>query len=260
LAVLICGVIGGALSACTNVLVSKGASTDGSVLITYTADSAGFYATLELYPAADHAPGTMIPVPGKAGIPQVAHTYQVLGSSGQGIMNDFQLAMAETTFGGREELHNKEGVILYPLLMTLGLQRAKTAREAILVMTRLVEEHGYGDEGESISIADKTEAWVLEIIGMGEGRKGAVWVARRVPDGEISCHANQARIGTFPLDDPANCVYSANVIDFAVEKGYYDPATGSRFILPTLTRPPTPSRSACARPASGAYTGVRPRR
>ncbi len=229
LAVLICGAIGGVLSACTNVLVSKGASTDGAVLITYTADSAGFYATLELYSAADHAPGTMIDIPGKGSIPQVPHTYQVLGSSGQGIMNEFQLAMAETTFGGRGELHNEDGTIMYPLLMTLGLQRTKTAREAILVMAQLVEEHGYGDEGESISIADKNEAWVLEIIGMGKDRKGAVWVAQRVPDGEISCHANQARIGTFPLDDPANCLYSANVIDFAVEKGYYDPASGKPF-------------------------------
>ena len=226
---LICALCGLIASACTNVLVSKGASADGSVLITYTADSAGFYAHLELYSAADHAPGTMIAVPGKESIPQVAHTYQVLGSSGQGIMNEFQLAMAETTFGGREELQNEEGTIMYPLLMTLGLQRAKTAREAILVMAQLVEQHGYGDVGESISIADKDEAWVLEIIGMGEGRKGAVWVAKRVPDGEISCHANQARIGTFPLNDPANCMYSANVIDFAVEKGYYDPASGKPF-------------------------------
>ena len=222
----LCGVLA---SACTNVLVSKGASADGSVLITYTADSAGFYAHLELYPAADHAPGTMIAVPGKEGIPQVAHTYQVLGSSGQGIMNEFQLAMAETTFGGRAELHNEEGTIMYPLMMTLGLQRAKTAHEAILIMAQLVEQHGYGDEGESISIADKDEAWVFEIIGMGKGRKGAVWVALRVPDGEISCHANQARIGTFPLNDPANCMYSANVIDFAVEQGYYDPALGKPF-------------------------------
>ena len=222
----LCGVIAWA---CTNVLVTKGASVDGSVMITYTADSAGFYATLELYSAADHAPGTMITVPGKGSIPQVPHTYQVLGSSGQGIMNEFQLAMAETTFGGRGELHNEEGMILYPLMMTLGLQRAKTAREAILVMTQLIEQHGYGDEGESISIADKDEAWVLEIVGLGKGRHGAAWVALRVPDGEISCHANQARIGTFPLDDPANCLYSANVIDFAIEMGYYNPASGKPF-------------------------------
>ena len=229
LMVFICGLAGGISSACTNVLVTKGASADGSVLITYTADSAGFYAKLELFHAADHAPGTMIDIPGKAGIPQVAHTYHVLGSSGQGVMNEFQLAMGETTFVGREELQNKDGTFMYPLLMTLGLQRAKTAREAILVMTQLVEEHGYGDLGESISIADKDEAWVLEIIGMGEGRKGAVWVALRVPDGEISCHANQARIGVFPLDDPTNCLYSKNVIEFAVEKGYYDPASGKPF-------------------------------
>ncbi|MCL2348590.1 MAG: C69 family dipeptidase [Planctomycetaceae bacterium] len=216
-------------SACTNVLVTKGASADGSVMITYTADSAGFHPTLELFPAADHKPDAVIEIPGKGNIPQVPHTFHVLGSSGQGIMNEFQVVMAETTFEGREELHDKQGMLLYPLLMTLGLQRAKTARDAIETMTQLAEEYGYGDLGESISIADKNEAWVLEIIGMGEGRKGAVWVAMRVPDGEISCHANQARIGEFPKDDPANCLYSKNVESFAIEKKYYDPASGKPF-------------------------------
>ena len=226
---LIFGVSPNPTLGCTNVLVTKGASADGSVMLTYTADSAGFYATLQVYPAMDHKPDDVIEIPGKNSIPQVSHTYHVLGSSGQGAINEFQLAMAETTFGGREELQNPDGALLYPLLMTLGLQRAKTAREAIEIMTALVEEHGYADHGESISIADKNEAWVFEIIGTGSGGKGAVWVALRVPDGEISAHANQARIGVFPKDDPANCLYSENVESFAVEKGYYDPALGKPF-------------------------------
>ncbi|MDR1384334.1 MAG: C69 family dipeptidase [Planctomycetaceae bacterium] len=216
-------------AACTNVLVTKGASADGSVMITYTADSAGFYATLTLLPAQDYKAGEVINISDKGNIPQVPHTYQVLGSCGQGIMNEFQLAMTETTFGGREELHNPDGMIKYPLLMTLGLQRAKTAREAIFVMTQLAEEYGYGDEGESISIADKDEVWILEILGLGKDRKGAVWVAKRVPDGEISCHANQARIGEVPLNDSVNCLYSKNVIEFAVEKGYYDSNSSEPF-------------------------------
>jgi dipeptidase len=217
------------VSACTNVLVTKGASTDGSVMITYTADSAGFLANLQIFPAADHKPDDVIKISDKNSIPQVAHTYHVIGSGGQGIINEFQLVMGETTFGGRGELHNPEGTLLYPMLMTLGLQRAKTAREAITVMTDLVEKYGYADEGESISIGDKEEAWVLEIVGTGPGGQGAVWVAIRVPDGEISVHANQARIGVFPKDDPANCLYSKNVEQFAIEKGYYDPASGKPF-------------------------------
>jgi len=226
------------LMACTNVLVTKGASVDGSVMLTYTADSAGFYPSLQIFPAADHKPEDAIEIEGKNPIPQVGHTYHVLGSSEQGAINEFQLAMAETTFEGREELKNPDGALLYPLLMTLGLQRAKTAREAISVMTTLVEQHGYGDLGESISIADKEEAWVLEIVGTGPGGKGAVWVAQRIPDGEISVHANQARIGVFPKDDPANCVFSENVESFAIEKGYYDPNSGKPFHFADAYAPP----------------------
>lgn len=235
------------LSACTNVLVTKGASADGSVMITYTADQAGLFASLDLFPAADYAADAVVEISGKGSIPQVQHTFHVIGSIGQGCINEHQLAMAETTFGGREELENPDGFFKYEQLMTLGLQRAKTAREAIDIMTKLVDEYGYADVGESISIADTNEAWVLEIIGTGKGGKSAIWVALKVPDGQISAHANQARIGEFPLNDPANCIYSPNVISFAVEKGWHDPNAGKPFDFAEIYDPPTvKSKRVCA--------------
>lgn len=232
------------VAACTNILVTRGASADGSVIITYAADDAGAYATLGITPAADHKPGEMIEIPPRSKtdkrppgkIPQVPHTYKVLA----GLMNEHQLSLSETTFGGRPELVNPQGLLDYPMLMQLGLQRARTAREAIQVMTKLVAEHGYGDEGESISIADPQEAWVLEIVGSGPGGKGGVWVAVRIPDGQISCHANQARIGEFPRDDPANCLYSENVESFAISKGWYDPKSGKPFRFYEAYCPPNP--------------------
>ncbi|MDR1053514.1 MAG: C69 family dipeptidase, partial [Planctomycetaceae bacterium] len=236
---------------CTNVLVSKGASVDGSVSITYTADSAGFFPQLSIFPAKDHEPDAVITVPAneyhpEVKIKQVPHTYQVLGviwepdtSHGdhfprQGCINEFQLAIAETTFGGYEDLVNPKAVINYPMLITFALQRAKTAREAINIMVSLVDEYGYCDEGESISIADKNEAWVFEIVGTSPRKlsKGnnAVWVAKRVPDGEISVHANQARIGEIPeKNDPDNCFYSDNIKTFAIERKLYDPNSGKPF-------------------------------
>jgi dipeptidase len=213
---------------CTNILVTKGASSDGSVIISYSVDGE-FYPTLRYVPAADHAPGEAFEVRGRDGsvrlrIPQPPHTYAVVG-----IMNEHQLAIGETTFDGRLELQNKQGGIHYWALMQLALQRARTAREAIKVMTDLVAEYGYASTGESFSIADPNEAWILEMIGEGEGVKGAVWVAERVPDGLIAAHANRSRIGTFPLADPENCVYSPNVIEFAVRKGYYNPKSDGPF-------------------------------
>jgi dipeptidase len=230
--------------ACTSLLVTRGASADGSVMITYHGDCAGGFATLGITPAADHKPGEMIEIAPTQGpdssrggkIPQVAHTYKVFS----GLMNEHQLALAETTFGGRHELHNPQGLIRYPLMMQLALQRAKTAREAIQVMTKLVTEYGYGDEGESISVADTQEAWILEIVGTGPGGKGAAWVAVRVPDGHISCHANQARIGEIPRDDPANCLYSENVESFATSRGWYNPKSGQPFRFYEAYCPPTP--------------------
>jgi dipeptidase len=155
-------------------------------------------------------------------------------------MNEHQLAIAETTFVGREVLRNPDGLLHYWDLMQIALQRAKTAREAIDVMTTLVADHGYRSTGESFSIADTKEAWILEMIGPGPGGEGAHWVAQRVPDGCISAHANKARIGTFPLDDPANCLYSDDVIEFAIEQGYWDPVSGKPFRFCDAYCPPTP--------------------
>jgi Dipeptidase len=210
--------------ACTNFLVTKGASADGSTMITYAADSHTLYGELYFWPAADYPEGAMLDVyewdTGKylGKIPQIRHTYQVTGN-----MNEHQLAIGETTFGGRKELASQpDALIDYGSLIYITLQRAKNAREAIQVMTSLVKDYGYYSSGESFSIADPNEVWVLEMIGKGEGHKGAVWVAMRIPDGYVSGHANQARITQFPLNDPANCLYSSDVISFAVENGWYE--------------------------------------
>jgi dipeptidase len=144
-------------------------------------------------------------------------------------MNEHQLTIGETTNGGRHELHNPEVGLNYAELMTLALQRCKTAREAVLCMADLVAEYGYSDEGETFSVADTEEVWMMEIIGKGPDTKGAIWVACRVPDGYITAHANMCRITTFPMDDPDNWLYAPDVIDFAVAKGYYDPASGEPF-------------------------------
>jgi dipeptidase len=227
------------LNACTNLIVTKGASADGSVMLTYTCDGE-FHPRLERLPAGDYAPGDSIDIKDWHGnvrgrIPQVEHTYAVVN-----LINEHQLVICETTFEGREELVNPDGLLGYWDLMELALQRARTAREAIDVMVGLVEAHGYRSSGESISIADTEEAWILEIIGPGEGGQGAEWVAVRVPDGRITAHANKARISSFPLDDPDNCVYSPNVITFAVERGYYDPDSGEPFSYCDAYDPATP--------------------
>ncbi len=231
-------------NACTSILVSRGASADGSVMTTYNCDDAGCYSTLGITPAADHNPGEMIVagpcLPTDKGprgkIPQVPHTYKVLS----GLMNEYQLSLAETTFGGRPEALNPQAVLGYGLMMRLALERARTAREAIQVMTRLIDEYGYGDEGESISVADPREVWIFEIVGSGPGGKGAAWVAVRVPDGYITCHCNQSRIGEIPRHDPANWLYSANVESFAVSKGWYDPKSGQPFRFAEAYSPAKP--------------------
>ncbi|MFC1732629.1 dipeptidase [candidate division KSB1 bacterium] len=216
--------IPGFVVACTNFLITKGASTDGSVMITYSADSHVLYGELYFRPSADYAEGAMLDVyewdTGKylGKIKQVSHTYSVVGN-----MNEHQVAIGETTYGGREELHHQSKAIVdYGSLMFIALQRAKTAREAIKVMGDLVAEYGYVSHGESFSISDPNEVWIMEMIGKGEEELGAVWVARRIPDGYICGHANQARITTFPLDDPENCLYSEDVISFARKKGWFD--------------------------------------
>lgn len=209
---------------CTNFLITAGASVDGSTMITYAADSHTLYGELYYQPAMDHPQGAMREIyewdTGKylGKIPQPRHTYSVVGN-----MNEFQLAIGETTYGGRSELSSQNGAIMdYGSLIYVTLQRAKTAREAIEVMAGLVENYGYYSSGESFSISDPEEVWILEMIGKGDGEKGAVWVALKVPDGYISGHANQARITTFPKDDPENCLYAEDVISFARDKGWYE--------------------------------------
>jgi len=222
--------------ACTNFIISKGASTDGSTMITYAADSHVLFGELYHRPAADYPEGTMVDIyewdTGKylGKIKQVPHTYLVVGN-----MNEHQVSIGETTFGGKEELIDTTGIIDYGSLMYLTLQRAKTAREAIKVIGELLATYGYYSSGESFSIADPNEVWIMEMVGKGspkvvkdkKGRerttynKGALWVAMRIPDGYISGHANQARITTFPLNDPENCLYSPDVISYARERGYF---------------------------------------
>jgi len=224
--------------ACTNILVTKGASADGSVMITYACDGR-FHPRLRSQPAEDHEPGSELEIRNWSGevlgsIPQVPHTNAVVG-----LMNEYQVAISETTTTGREELQNPDGLLHYWQLMQLGLQRGRTAREAIKVMTSLVAAYGYKSTAESFSIADANEVWLMEMIGTGPGGKGAVWVARRIPDGYISAYANGPRIREFPLDDPDNCLYSDNVISFAVEKGLYDPASGKDFSFADAYDAPT---------------------
>lgn len=224
--------------ACTNFLVTKGTSVDGSNFITYAADSHIRYGELYYTPAADWEPGSMRTIYDRGTnairgyVPQPAHTYQVVG-----YINENQVAMGETTFGGREELVDPNGLIDYGSLMFMALERSKSAREAIKVIADLVEEYGYGSDGESFSISDKDEVWYMEIIGKGD-EGGAVWVALRIPDGYISGHANAARIQTFPLRDgnksitdkdwkklyknDVEVIYKHDIITFARKKGYFD--------------------------------------
>jgi dipeptidase len=235
--------------ACTSILVTRGASVDGSVLITYACDDAGMYGKLQFIPAADHKAGDTIAIaPEHTGdkrpagkIAQVPHTFKVVGW-----MNEHQLAIGETTFGGRHELKNPSGLISYPLLMQLALERCRTAREAIHAMAKIVDEYGYNDTGESFSIGDTQEAWLMEMVPTGPGGKGAIWAAVRVPDGQVCCHANTARIGEVVHNDPDNCLYSENVESYAVQHGWYDPKSGKPFSFRDAYCPATPiSKRTC---------------
>lgn len=226
--------------ACTNFLITPGASADGSSMISYAADSHVLYGELYYYPAADHPEGAVREIfdwdSGRylGSIPEVAHTYNVVGN-----MNEWQLAIGETTYGGLPNLENPDGLIDYGSLIYITLQRSKTAREAIKTMAELVSTYGYMSSGESFSIADPNEVWIMELIGKGQ-EKGAVWVALRIPDGYVSAHANQARITTFPLATKKNknsitsknidkllknpnidCIYSEDVISFAKKNNLY---------------------------------------
>jgi len=231
------------LSACTNFLVGKDASADGSTMISYAADSYGMFGFLHFSPATDYPEGAMREVKDwdtgrpQLSIPQVAHTYTVVGN-----MNEHQVTIGETTWGGREALWDTVGVD-YGSLIYIALERSKTAREAIEWFITLVNEYGYASEGESFSIGDPNEVWIMDLIGKGPGRKGANWVAVRIPDNAISGHANQSRITTLPLTEKhkltkeekalqkkLDCVchgdwlWDKDVIAFAREKGYFSGA------------------------------------
>lgn len=223
---------------CTNYLVTKGASATGSTMVSYAVDSHTRYGEVYWRPAQDWPAGSMVTIYNRSTtqpmgqIPQVPHTYQVVG-----FMNEHQVTIGESTFGGRKELMDPKGVMDYGAMMFIALQRSKTAREAIKVMTELVAEYGYGSDGESFSIGDPNEVWVMEMMPKGADNKGAVWVAIRIPDGYISSHANQARITQFPKENKKTSissknmkllfkpsievVYAEDVISFARSKGYF---------------------------------------
>ena len=209
-------------SACTNLIVGKKASVDGSVLVSYNADDYGMFGHLCHYPAGTHMKGEMRKIfdwdTGEyhGEIPEASVTYNVIGN-----INEFQLSIGETTYGGREEMVDTTGILDYGSLIYVTLQRAKTAREAISVMTSLVEKYGYCSEGETFSICDPNEAWIMEMMGTGPGSKGVVWVAMRIPDNAICAHANQSRIGKFDMKDKKNVLYSKNVISYARKMGWF---------------------------------------
>ncbi len=209
-------------TACTNLIVGKKASADGSVIVSYSADSYGMYGNLYRHMGGKHAKGEMRKVYEwdtnryLGEIPQAEQTYNVVGQ-----MNENQVTITETTFGGREELTDSTGIIDYGSLIYIALERATSARHAIEIMTSLVEKYGYYSGGESFTVADKNEAWVMEMIGKGAGNTGAVWVAVRIPDDCISAHANQSRITKFDMNDKQNVLYSKDVVKFARKQGYF---------------------------------------
>lgn len=209
--------------ACSNLIVGKKASVDGSVMVSYNADDYGMFGHLCHYPAGTHPTGSMRQIydwdsGGYHGeIEEAPVTYNVIGN-----INEFQLSIGETTYGGREEMVDSTGILDYGSLIYVTLQRAKTAREAISVMTSLVEKYGYNSEGETFSICDPNEAWIMEMQGTGAGSKGVVWVAMRIPDDAICAHANQSRIGKFNMKDKKNVLYSKNVISYARKMGWFN--------------------------------------
>lgn len=210
-------------SACTNFIVGKKASADGSVICTYNADDYGMFIGLCHYPAGKHAPGTMRKIVDWDSqkyigeIPEAPETYNVIGN-----INEYQVSIGETTYGGRDEMTDPTGGIDYGSLIYLGLQRSKTAREAIRVMTTLAETYGYCSSGETFTICDPNEAWIMEMMGKGPGSKGVVWVAQRIPDNAICGHANQSRIGKFNMKDKENVMYSKDVIKYARKMGWFN--------------------------------------
>ena len=208
--------------ACSNFIVGKKASVDGSVMCSYSADDYGMFQNLCHYPAAKHAKGEMRKIYDwdtnkyHGEIPEAAQTYSVIGN-----INEWQVTIAETTYGGREEMADSTGIMDYGSLIYVALQRSKTAREAIKVMTTLANTYGYNSEGETFTICDPNEAWIMEMMGKGAGSKGAVWVALRIPDDAVCAHANQSRIGKFNMKDKKNVMYAKDVVSFARSKGWF---------------------------------------
>ena len=232
--------------ACTNYIVGKKASVDGSVMCTYSADDYGMFQPLCHFPAGKHPKGTMRDIRDwdsneyHGQIPEAEETYNVVGN-----INEWQVTIGETTFGGREEMVDSTGTLDYGSLIYIALQRSKTAREAIKVMTTLAEAYGYNSEGETFTICDPEEAWIMEMMGCGAGSKGVVWVALRVPDDAICAHANQSRIRTFNVKDKANCMASKNVVKFAREKGWYSGKDADFSFCDTYAAPDFGGRRFC---------------
>ena len=208
--------------ACSNFIVGKKASVDGSVMCSYSADDYGMFQYLCHYPAAKHAKGEMRKIfdwdsnKYHGEIPEAAETYNVIGN-----INEWQVTIGETTYGGREEMVDSTGIMDYGSLIYVALQRSKSACEAIKVMTTLANTYGYNSEGETFTICDPKEAWIMEMMGKGAGSKGAVWVALRIPDDAICAHANQSRIGKFNMKDKKNVMYAKDVVSFARSKGWF---------------------------------------
>ena len=208
--------------ACSNFIVGKKASVDGSVMCSYSADDYGMFQNLCHYPAAKHAKGEMRKIYDwdtnkyHGEIPEAAQTYSVIGN-----INEWQVTIAETTYGGREEMVDSTGIMDYGSLIYVALQRSKSAREAIKVMTTIANTYGYNSEGETFTICDPNEAWIMEMMGKGAGSKGAVWVALRIPDDAVCAHANQSRIGKFNMKDKKNVMYAKDVVSFARSKGWF---------------------------------------
>ena len=233
-------------NACTNFIVGKKASMDGSVFCTYNADDYGMFQSLEIYPAATHSEGEMRQIVDwdtweyHGEIPEAAETYSVIGN-----INEYQVTIGETTYGGRHEMVDTTGTIDYGSLIYLALQRSRTAREAIKVMTTLAETYGYCSEGETFSVCDPNEAWIMEMQGAGPGSGTVVWVALRIPDEAICAHANQSRISTFDMNDKENVMHSANVIAFARANGWYDGSDEEFSWKDTYAKPDFDGRRYC---------------
>lgn len=236
----------GYAAACTNFIVGKKASADGSVICSYSADDYGMFQSLCHYPAGRHAKGEMRQVYDwdtnvyHGEIPEAEETYNVIGN-----INEYQVTIGETTFGGREEMVDSTGILDYGSLIYIALQRSRTAREAISVMTTLAETYGYNSEGETFTICDPDEAWIMEMMGCGPGSKSVVWVALRVPDDAICAHANQSRIRTFNQKDRQNVICSKNVVKYARKMGWYDGKDADFSFCDTYAAPDFGGRRFC---------------